>query len=131
MVQTVIGINSAMMWTPDKKRKKMDYKKELLEIIDQVESAKKRLAEVAEDVKFKVEETGEIQHVVMKDAPKKQPETTPIPEKPTTPDNPTNPTTPTTGTPQKKTPMSGKAQEAQVPGLDRGRFPIFSAIVSQ
>ena len=27
--------------------------------------------------------------------------------------------------------MSGKAQEAQVPGLDRGRFPIFSAIVSQ
>ena len=33
--------------------------------------------EVAEDVKFTVAETGEIQTVVMKDAPKKQPETTP------------------------------------------------------
>ena len=48
MVQTVIGINSAMMRRPDKKRKKMDYKKELQEIIDQVESAKNRLAEVTE-----------------------------------------------------------------------------------
>ena len=48
MVQTVIGINSAMMQMPDKKRKKMDYKKELQEIIDQVESAKNRLAEVTE-----------------------------------------------------------------------------------
>ena len=48
MIQTVIGINSAMMRTSDKKRKKMDYKKELQEIIDQVESAKNRLAEVAE-----------------------------------------------------------------------------------
>ena len=48
MVQTVIGINSAMMQMPDKKRKKMDYKKELKEIIDQVESAKNRLAEVTE-----------------------------------------------------------------------------------
>ena len=37
MVQTVIGINSAMMQMPDKKRKKMDYKKELQVIIDQVE----------------------------------------------------------------------------------------------
>jgi len=27
MVQTVIGINSAMMRMPDKKRKQMDYKK--------------------------------------------------------------------------------------------------------
>jgi len=45
--------------------------------------------DVAEDVKFTVAETGEIQHVVMKDAPKKQPET------PTTPSNPTNPTNPT------------------------------------
>ena len=28
MIQTVIGINSAMMQMPDKKRKKMDYKKD-------------------------------------------------------------------------------------------------------
>ena len=48
MIQTVIGINSAMMQMPDKKRKKMDYKKELQVIIDQVESAKNRLAEVTE-----------------------------------------------------------------------------------
>ena len=48
MVQTVIGINSAMMQMPDKKRKQMDYKKELQEIIDQVASAKNRLAEVTE-----------------------------------------------------------------------------------
>ena len=27
MIQTVIGINSAMMQMPDKKRKKMDYKR--------------------------------------------------------------------------------------------------------
>ena len=51
MIQTVIGINSAMMRTPDK-RKKMDYKKELREIIDQVESAKNRLAEVTEAMDF-------------------------------------------------------------------------------
>ena len=48
MVQTVIGINSAMMRMPDKKRKQMDYKKELQEIIEQVASAKNRLAEVTE-----------------------------------------------------------------------------------
>ena len=48
MIQTVIGINSAMMQMPDKKRKKMDYKKELQVIIDQVESAKHRLAKVTE-----------------------------------------------------------------------------------
>ena len=35
MVKTVLGINSAMMQMPDKKRKKMDYKKELQEIIDE------------------------------------------------------------------------------------------------
>ena len=35
MVQTVIGINSAMMQMLDKKRKQMDYKKELQEIIDE------------------------------------------------------------------------------------------------
>lgn len=35
MVQTVTGINSAMMQMPDKKRKQMDYKKELQEIIDE------------------------------------------------------------------------------------------------
>ena len=52
MVQTVIGINSAMMRTPDKKRKTMDYKKELQEIIDQVEFAKNHLAEVAEAMDF-------------------------------------------------------------------------------
>jgi len=27
--------------------------------------------------------------------------------------------------------MSGKAQEAQVPGFDRGLFSVFSAFVSQ
>ena len=71
--------------------------------------------EVAEDVKFKVEETGEIQHVVMKEAPKKQPETTPTPEKPTTPDNPTNPTTLTTETPQKETPTTPKTGDDRNP----------------
>ena len=52
MIQTVIGINSAMMQMPDKKRKKVDYKKELQVIIDQVESAKNRLAEVTEAMDF-------------------------------------------------------------------------------
>ena len=52
MVRTVIGINFAMMRMSDKSRKKMDYKKELQEIIDQVESAKNRLAEVTEDMDF-------------------------------------------------------------------------------
>ena len=60
--------------------------------------------EVAEDVKFTVAETGEIQTVVMKDKPKKQPETTPTTEKPTTPDNPTNPTNPSTPTTSTETP---------------------------
>ena len=58
----------------------------------------------AEDVKFTVKDTGEIQTVVMKDKPKKQPETTPTTEKPTTPDNPTNPTSPSTPTTSKETP---------------------------
>ena len=72
--------------------------------------------EVAEDVKFKVEETGEIQHVVMKDAPKKQPETTPTTEKPTTPDNPTNPSTPTTSTETpKETPTKPKTGDDRNP----------------
>lgn len=48
MVQTVIGINSAMMRMSDKKREKMDYKKELQEIIGQVELTKNRLAELTE-----------------------------------------------------------------------------------
>ena len=52
MVQTVIGINSAMMRALDKERMKMDYKKELQEIIDQVESAKNRLADVTEAMDF-------------------------------------------------------------------------------
>ena len=52
MVKNVIGINSAMMRMPDMKREKMDYKKELQEIIGQVESAKKRLAEVTEAMDF-------------------------------------------------------------------------------
>ena len=52
MVKTVIMINSGMRHMPDKKRKKMDYKKELQEIIDQVESAKNRLAEVTEAMDF-------------------------------------------------------------------------------
>lgn len=52
MVQTVIGINAAMMRISDKKRKKMDYRKELQEIINQVESAKNHLAEVTEAMDF-------------------------------------------------------------------------------
>ena len=51
MAKNVIGINSAMMRTPEK-REKMDYKKELQEIIGQVESAKNRLAEVTEAMDF-------------------------------------------------------------------------------
>ena len=53
MVQTVIGINSAMARTSDKKEKKMDYKKKLQEIIDQVENAKNRLAKLAEAMDFR------------------------------------------------------------------------------
>ena len=60
MVQTVIRINSAMMRMPDKKRKQMDYKKELQEIIDQVESAKNRLAEVTEVMDFDDKEVGSL-----------------------------------------------------------------------
>ena len=60
MIQTVIGINSAMMQMPDKKRKKMGYKKELQVIIDQVESAKNRLAEVAEVMDFDDKEVGSL-----------------------------------------------------------------------
>ncbi len=52
MIKTVIGINSAIMQTSDKKGKKMDYRKELQEIITQVESAKNRLAEVTEAMDF-------------------------------------------------------------------------------
>ena len=52
MIHTVIGINSAMMQMPDKKRKKMDYKKELQEIIGQVEAVKTHLAEVTEAMDF-------------------------------------------------------------------------------
>ena len=60
MVQTVIGINSVMMRMPDKKRKQMDYKKELQEIIGQVESAKNRLAEVTEVMDFDDKEVGSL-----------------------------------------------------------------------
>ena len=54
MIQTVIGINSAVMrmLDKDKKREPMDYKKELQEIIDQVEFAKNRLAELTEALDF-------------------------------------------------------------------------------
>ncbi len=70
----------------------------------------------AEDVKFTVKDTGEIQTVVMKDAPKKQPETTPTTEKPTTPDNPTNPSTPTTSTETpKETPTTPKTGDDRNP----------------
>ena len=68
--------------------------------------------EVAEDVKFKVEKTGEIQHVVMKDAPKKQPEATPASEKTTTPNNPT---TPSTETPKKEMPTTPKTGDDRKP----------------
>ncbi len=72
--------------------------------------------EVAEDVKFKVEETGEIQTVVMKDKPKKQLETTPTTEKPTTPDNPTSPSTPTASTETpKETPTTPKTGDDRNP----------------
>ena len=67
--------------------------------------------DVAEDVKFTVAETDEIQHVVMKDAPKKQPET------PTTQSNPTNPTTPSTPTTEtaKETPTTPKTGDDRNP----------------
>ena len=68
--------------------------------------------EVAEDVKFKVEKTGEIQHVVMKDAPKKQPETTSVPEKTTTPNNPA---TPSTETPKREMPTTPKTGDNRNP----------------
>ena len=60
MIQTMIGINSAMMRMPDKKRKQMDYKKELQEIIGQVASAKNRLAEVTEVMDFDDKEIGSL-----------------------------------------------------------------------
>ena len=44
MAQTVIGINSAI--TRRKEERKRDYKKELQEIIEQLDAAKNRLAEV-------------------------------------------------------------------------------------
>ena len=50
-------------------------------------------------MKFTVAETGEVQQVVMKDAPKKQPE-------PST--EPSTPETPSEGTPQKETPTTPK-----------------------
>ena len=69
--------------------------------------------DVAEDVKFTVAETGEIQHVVMKDAPKKQPET---PTTPSNPPNPTNPTTPSTSdAPKKETPTTPKTGDDRSP----------------
>ena len=60
-------------------------------------------------MKFTVAETGEIQTVVMKDAPKKEPETqtTETPSNPTNPTNPTNPSTPTTSTETPTTPKTG------------------------
>ena len=71
---------------------------------------------MAEDVKFTVAETGEIQTVVMKDAPKKQPETTPTPENPTNPTNPTNPSMPTTTTETpKETPTTPKTGDDRNP----------------
>ncbi|MBQ7372072.1 MAG: peptidase, partial [Blautia sp.] len=76
--------------------------------------------EVAEDVKFTVAETGEIQTVVMKDAPKKQPETptTETPTNPSTPTNPTNPSTPTTTTETpKETPTTPKTGDDRNPLL--------------
>ena len=60
MVHTVIGINSVMMRMPDKKRKQMDYKKELQEIIGQVESAKNHLAEVTEVMDFDDKKVGSL-----------------------------------------------------------------------
>ena len=70
--------------------------------------------DVAEDVKFTVAETGEIQHVVMKDAPKKQPETPTTPSNPTNPTNPTTPSTPTTET-AKETPTTPKTGDDRSP----------------
>ena len=51
MVQTVIGIKSAMMRVSGNKKKQMkDYKKELQDIISQVDAAKNRLAELTVDM---------------------------------------------------------------------------------
>lgn len=60
MIKTVIAINSAMTRTSEKKMPKMDYKKELQLIIDQVESAKNRLAEVTEAMGFDGREVGSL-----------------------------------------------------------------------
>ena len=51
MIQTVIGINSSMMGRPESRKKRMkDYKKELQEIISQIDTAKNRLAELTEEM---------------------------------------------------------------------------------
>ena len=73
--------------------------------------------EVAEDVKFKVEETGDIQHVVMKDAPKKKPET---PATPSTPANPVTPSTPSSPT----TPMETPKETPTTPKTGDNRSPL-------
>ena len=51
MIQTVIGINSAAMRTTGKKKKQVEeYRKELQEIISQVNAAKNRLASLSVDL---------------------------------------------------------------------------------
>ena len=52
MIKTVIAINSAMSRTSEKKRPKMNYKKELQEIINQSESARNRLGTLIEAMDF-------------------------------------------------------------------------------
>lgn len=61
MIQTVIGINSNLSSLSGRKNKpKVDYKKELQEIISQVDAAKNRLAELAVEMDAEDRETGTI-----------------------------------------------------------------------
>lgn len=65
MIQTVIGINSAMMRSSGRKRKQMkDYKKDLQEVIAQVEAAKNRLAELSVEMDEDDLETGGVDAMI-------------------------------------------------------------------
>ncbi|MBQ7372853.1 MAG: hypothetical protein IJ820_07375 [Lachnospiraceae bacterium] len=61
MVQTVIGINSNISRLSGRRNKpEVDYKKELQEIIDQVDAAKNRLAELAMEIDAEDRDTGDM-----------------------------------------------------------------------
>mgnify|MGYP007101893915 CR=1 FL=1 len=66
MVHTVIGINSGTSWPSPKKKGKtsVDKRKELQEIIAQVEAAKNRLADLTLDMEADGRETGGLDAVL-------------------------------------------------------------------